>query len=128
MLQLPYTYTPGLTSPPPAPFVPAVIKHTAVAKSYRVWALLDTGADKCYVPRAVAEDGGWLPVGRVDVVTPVGVSRRPVYYVVINALAVEWRVLAVGCEKDFAILGRDLLNQWVIKLDGPRLKFEITQE
>lgn len=84
-------------------------------------ALVDTGADCTLVPHEVARA---LRLPAVDEIWIQGVSgeaRRAIVYAarVEFARTACWaRVVAFGRE---AILGRDLLNRTVTRLDGPRL-------
>jgi len=121
-----FPYRAGIVSPPPAPFVDILIQHVLGGKSYSVKALLDTGSDMCAVPRAIAEEGRWNAWRRVRVVTPVGISLRPLHHVAFEVFSARMPVLAVECEQDFAIIGRVVLNRFVMRLDGPGLQIEIT--
>lgn len=82
---------------------------------------MDTGADCTLVPSEVARA---LRLPAVDEIWIEGVGG-PARRVIVHAARVEFartacwaRVVAFGRE---AILGRDLLNRAVARLDGPRL-------
>lgn len=101
--------------------IPVLISSPLGGGALVLPALLDTGADCSLVPRAVART---LELPEIDEVTITGVGggeRR----VTVHAARLEFaggsvlaRVAAVGAE---SILGRDLLNEVVLRLDGPRL-------
>ncbi len=88
-------------------------------------ALLDSGADCTLVPEAVARA---LRLPAVDEITITGVAggeRRVSVHAARLGFAggsVLARVAALGKE---AILGRDLLNQVLLRLDGPRLTLDL---
>ena len=87
--------------------------------------LVDTGADCTLVPAQVVRRLG-LP--QIDVIglTGIGDAKRRA---TVHAAAVEFggvRVLArIVAFVDEAILGRDVLNQAVMRLDGPGLAISI---
>ncbi len=84
-------------------------------------ALVDTGADCTLVPRGVARALQLPPVDEIWIEGVGGEARRAIVYaarVEFAHIACWARVVAFGGE---AILGRDLLNRTVARLDGPRL-------
>jgi predicted aspartyl protease len=91
-------------------------------------ALLDTGADRTIIPAAVAEalgleKGREVKMGGIGGTTTVMAS----YYAVIRIHELP----PIDCEvfatlgESIALLGRDVLNQFRIVLDGPRGILEI---
>ena len=110
---------------PPAPVIPLLISSPLGGESLILPALLDTGADCTLVPRAVARA---LQLPEIDEITITGAGggeRRAT----VHAARLEFaggsaltRVAALGTE---SILGRDLLNRIVLRLDGPRLAFSL---
>jgi predicted aspartyl protease len=87
--------------------------------------LVDSGADCTVVPRASARALGLPAVDRIWIEGVGGAARRAT----VHAAHVEFagvrrlaRVVAFGAE---AILGRDLLNLTVARLDGPRLRLTL---
>ncbi len=87
--------------------------------------LVDTGADCTLVPTRIVRRLG-LP--QIDVVTLSGVGgvkqRATVHAasVELGELRVTARIIAFA---DEAILGRDVLNQGVVTLDGPSLTISL---
>jgi predicted aspartyl protease len=83
-------------------------------------ALVDTGADCTLVPPGMARALRLPAVGEIWIEGVVGNARRAT----VHAAALEFaglrylaRVAAFGSE---GVLGRDLLNRVLLRLDGPR--------
>lgn len=110
---------------PPAPVVPVRISGPVGDEAVMVPMLVDTGADCTLVPARIVRQLG-LPQIDVVGVTGVGGGRRQT---TVHAASVELggpRMLArVVAFADEAILGRDILNQSVVTLDGPGLAISI---
>lgn len=90
-------------------------------------ALVDTGADCTLVPLAAARA---LRLPQVGFLWIEGIGA-PARHSRVHAARVEFaglrflaRVVAFGTE---AILGRDLLNRTVTRLDGPALRLSLTR-
>lgn len=81
--------------------------------------LVDTGADCTLVPAAIVRQ---LELPQIDVIGITGVGggkRRTTVHAALVELG-ELRMLArIVAFADEAILGRDILNQAVVTLDGP---------
>ena len=110
---------------PPAPVVPVRISGPVGEEAVMLPMLVDTGADCTLVPAPIVRRLG-LP--QIDVIglTGVGGAKRQA---TVHAAAVElggFRLLArVVAFLDEAILGRDVLNHAVVRLDGPGLAITI---
>lgn len=110
---------------PPAPVVPVRISRPTGDEAVMLPMLVDTGADGTLVPASVVHRLG-LP--RIDVtgISGLGGAKERA---TVHAASVELgglRVLArIVAFADEAILGRDVLNQIVITLDGPGLVMSI---
>jgi predicted aspartyl protease len=110
---------------PPAPVIPLLIASPLGGESLVLPALLDTGADCTLVPRAVARA---LHLPEIDEIAITGVGggeRRATVHAArleFGGGSVLTRVAALGTE---SILGRDLLNRVVLRLDGPRLALSL---
>lgn len=110
---------------PPAPVVPVRISGPVGDEAVMLPMLVDTGADCTLVPALIVRRLG-LPQIDVIGVTGVGGARK---HATVHAASVELsglRVLArIVAFADEAILGRDILNQAVVTLDGPGLAVSI---
>jgi predicted aspartyl protease len=111
---------------PPAPVVPVRVAGPLGEDAVMLAMLVDTGADCTLVPAPIVRRLGLPQIDSIHV-TGVGGARRRA---TVHAAAVELgglRVLArVVAFADEAILGRDVLNQAVVTLDGPRLALFVT--
>lgn len=125
-----YRYNTQLT--PPAPFVHVSISHP-VDQSLVVTDLpaqIDTAADYTVIPWRVVEQ---LQLVQLDQV-PVGgfgghISYSPTFLVGVTIRQLSTVMVAVLGSRDepFVLLGRDVLNNFRILLDGPDLAFDITE-
>jgi predicted aspartyl protease len=112
---------------PPMPVVPVRISGVeADGPGILVHAILDTGADCSVIPERHAQ---LLHLPMVDVASVHGFAdggkTRPLYAarLRIGARNLLARVIAYGSEP---LLGRDVLNQLVVRLDGPELQLQLT--
>jgi len=113
--------------------IPQLMIHVRSPQQERlkrsVPAVIDTGADRTCIPRSVFAKLGELnfEYGEVGVQGAVGVVERKQTFVVHLKFAdcdfLDLEVIAL--EEDFALIGRDLLNQHRIVLDGPKSEFHI---
>jgi predicted aspartyl protease len=110
---------------PPAPMVPVRIAGPVGDEAVMLPMLVDTGAECTLVPALLVRQLG-LPQIDVIGVTGVGGGRTRT---AVHAASVELgglRMLArIVAFADEAILGRDILNQAVVTLDGPGLAISI---
>jgi predicted aspartyl protease len=113
---------------PPAPFIYVVIHHPVGQTAMeRLPALLDSGADITAVPRAIADRLGLVKFSDVILAGYAGPPVLADSYVVSLTLhdfdmaAVE----VVLTDESYVILGRDILNQFHITLDGLHRQLEI---
>lgn len=119
-----FTYDSNLD--PPAPVVPTRISRPLGTDAVLLAMLVDTGADCTLVPVSIVRQLG-LPQIEVLAITGIGGSRRRS---TMHAATLEFgglRLIAcVVAFADEAILGRDILNQAVVTLDGPGLAISVT--
>lgn len=113
---------------PPAPVINVVCvnPHLDRAQS-EVSALLDTGADITALPRSLIIDLG-LEVKRAIEVAGLENERVEVAIYEMNVEIAEnrmERLEVIEWEGDFVVLGRDVLNEFYIILDGQMKQFEM---
>jgi predicted aspartyl protease len=110
---------------PPAPIVPARVAGRVSEDAVMLPMLVDTGADCTLVPARIVHRLG-LPLVDIVAVSGVdGVKQRATVHaasVELGELRVHARIVAFA---DEAILGRDVLNQGVVTLDGPGLAISL---
>ena len=119
-------YRAGPWGEPPGPIVEASFKPLWQGSSYRGLALLDTGANLCGIPRTEIESAGWVPQGDCELLTPTGVKVVPMYWVAVETLSHRWALIkVVPSEQRYAIIGRDILNDLSLLLNGPCRLFRL---
>jgi predicted aspartyl protease len=113
---------------PPAPLLDVLVRHPRSSdRSRRVPARLDTGADLSAIPQAVADELELLAARTIVAETYDG-SQASVktYLVVLEAAQARFRRLEVILiPEDYALLGRDVLNHFYARLNGPDLTFDL---
>lgn len=113
---------------PPAPVVEVAVGHpVAIARREVLAGILDTGADVTVIPAALVAALGLQPKGRCWTRGFDGTfSRRPIYYARLDlaGLAIP-TARCVASDRATVLLGRNVLNRFVITLDGPNLTFEM---
>jgi len=113
---------------PPAAVTDVTIAHPVTAAKRSVLrAKLDTGADITVIPQRLVGQLGIAPKGRVWTRGYDGTyAQRPVYYV---RLTLEgFNLAAVRCiatDRSNVLLGRNVLNRFIIILDGKNLTLEL---
>lgn len=110
---------------PPAPVVPARVVGRGSEDAVMLPMLVDTGADATLVPAQIVHRLGLPPVDVVAVSGVDGLKQRATVHlasVEVGELRVSARIVAYA---DEAILGRDVLNQGIVTLDGPGLTISL---
>ena len=57
--------------------------------------------------------------------TPSGSRSVLVYSIVLDAFSLRWRVEALASQQPYAIIGRNVLNDLRLLLDGPKLELSV---
>lgn len=122
-----YTYNSQVQ--PPAPFVHIrLYRPDGTGDSGELPAQLDTGADRTVIPGSVVD---LLQLNQLRVISVAGLGGRlstaPTYLVQAALREMPPVVLEVLADpgEPYVLLGRDLLNQYRVVLDGPRLTLEL---
>jgi predicted aspartyl protease len=113
---------------PPAPVIKITLISPANENSiFSHQALIDTGADITTIPQAVIDGLDLMPARDIIAIGYDNtVSIRLTYYVNVRIEDFEFFPLEILSSpgKDF-LIGRDILNQWTIVLDGKGQIFKI---
>lgn len=114
---------------PPAPLALVRLRNPETgAEVIEVPMLLDTGADVSLVPHAQATRLGLQsdPARRYELVGfDDTVSTAPVVRLELRLLGRRFRGQFLLIEQDWGIIGRNILNQVIVLLDGPRLAWDL---
>ena len=113
---------------PPAPLLPVRVSGVEQdAPGVLLPMLVDTGADCTLVPTRIARALGLPRIDELDVQGITG-ARRAVTVYAARVHVGAWRSLArVVAYGEAALLGRDILNQLVLRIDGPARMIAIMQ-
>lgn len=120
-------YSYDITRKPPAPVLPLGIGRPGDPAVVLLPALVDTGADMSVVPESVAAQLQLPAVDRVRVRSLDGQVQAIVYAADIQVAGTRTLMPLVGLGEQ-ALVGRDLLNRWVLTLDGRRGFMEVESE
>ena len=114
---------------PPAPVMSVEIDAPTRSR-LNVTALIDSGSDGTLVPANLLEAIGARPVGEA-IMTAIGGEHYAVQVYVVNVTVGSQRLPAIRvaamAEGTEVVLGRDVLNQLTITLNGPALAAEVTE-
>lgn len=122
-MSYPYKYQPKGV---PAPFLSVKVQNPLDdSKKLMCEALLDTGSDISYFPV-------WLLNAKLDIMPSggpeevEGIGGVTTYYVYLASITINSEKLnkkVLGWEKEFALIGRDILNLLCVEFDGPHEEF-----
>jgi predicted aspartyl protease len=122
-----YLYNRQIT--PPAPFVHVTVRTSNGSHELsELPGQIDPGADRTVVPWNLVEELGLTEIRRLPMGIVGGqVLSMPTFLVQIEIR--QLRPLTIECvadkEEAFILLGRDVLNNFRLLLDGPQLALEI---
>jgi len=112
---------------PPAAFVALSVGVAYSTETLEVQALIDTGSELTFISQSILSQLSVALGDHVTVGSATGISRFPsgLARLSINGLTpIDMEVVGFDFE-EYAILGRDFLNQFKITLDGPNKLFSI---
>ena len=113
---------------PPAPVAAVTVAHPVTGEeSGLLRGKLDSGADVTVIPERLVAQLWMTPKGRVWTRGYGGTySRRPVYYVRLIVEGFDVPIVrCVAADRADVLLGRNVLNRFIITLDGKSLAFEL---
>ena len=113
---------------PPAPVVQILLSNPVdPSQQTQIWGLVDTGADITVVPETLVSHLQLIRQGDIQVGGFDGVYRlHPVFLVDIQIGQIRFDLVEViAAATNELILGRNVLNQLDLRLNGPHLVLEI---
>jgi len=114
---------------PPAPFLDVVLRHpTNLQVAESLPAKVDTGADISAIPFSIVDD---LHLSRFSTIPVEGydgqISTVPTYAIGLYIADLYLGHLEViSIPETYVLLGRDVLNRFYIRLNGPDLTFDMS--
>ena len=110
---------------PPCPVLTLRVAAPRRADGVALVGLVDTGADMTLIPETLGRSLGLPVVSRLGITGVTGIAERADVVAATIELAGR-RVLAeVVAFGDETIVGRDLLNRLMLRLDGPGRRLEV---
>jgi predicted aspartyl protease len=113
---------------PPALILQVTVRHPVLTKSVTVPAKIDTGADASAIPSSVKDELRLEPAGEANVTGYKNKRKKKeaVYYVGFTVEGYQSNLASViATEKDYALLGRNVLNQLKLTADGKNERFTL---
>lgn len=112
---------------PPAPMVPTLVRAPSGLDAATLEGKLDTGADLSAVPERVIAELDVPPVRTVRAAGFLGELQEVIVYRVdleIGDITFQ-RIEALATRRPYVILGRNVLQRLVMRIDGPGEKLEL---
>jgi len=112
---------------PPAAFVQVQVTNPTTDASYRLSAKLDTGASVSVIPNKVVKVLSLPPRSEaLFYAFDGGSSVRPIFHIDLEIEGCHLSLLEVtSSRRKDMLLGRDVLNQFIVTFDGKDLTCEI---
>ena len=112
---------------PPAPALMVEIHGPLSKITIKLKGKIDTGADITVAPAKIVRDLNLLPVRIIKIRGYNGkMSLKPTYLVNIFIKEFKFELAEViTARRENILIGRDILNQLTVKLNGKQLDFEI---
>jgi hypothetical protein len=113
---------------PPAPFFDVVLRHPANPQvTQRLPAKVDTGADISAVPLSIVNEFNLSRASTIPVEGYDGqLSTAPTCAIGLHIADMDFGHLEViSIPETYVLLGRDVLNRFYIRLNGPDLTFHM---
>lgn len=120
----PVTFAYDRRRSPPAPVLPVRVGPPGAEVAAALLALVDSGADLTVLPDGLPASLDLPAVGKLTVRGVAGSAQATVYAAELE-VAGRQRVVEVVALGGEALLGRNVLNAFVLTLDGPRLTVRV---
>lgn len=113
---------------PPAPMLLVVVRLPGGSSTRHIEGKVDTGADICALPDSVITDLDLPPVRTVRAAGFAGVLQEALLFHADLEVAGRRNkhVEALSTRRPYAIIGRNILQQFTIRLDGPKSTLTVT--
>jgi predicted aspartyl protease len=125
-----YSFDYNTSYEPPIPLVEVNIGIIGQDSSIQVPAIVDSGADGSIIPAQIVQRLNIEPSGWVRIINLDSISRRiPIYLLKISIGSLYIGALHIGGDKTInqMILGRDVLNHFIVTLNGLANVVQISQ-
>ena len=112
---------------PPAPVVMVKVYMPFSKRTMKVKGKIDTGADITVIPIKIVKDLSLVPVRIIKISGYDGkVSLKPTYLINISIEGFKFDFIeAIATKRENILIGRNILNRLIVKLNGKQLNFEI---
>ena len=110
---------------PPCLIMPVSVSKIERATRLEINSLIDTGADISAIPEGMVKKLKLLPGGEIDIYGVFGKRECPTYFISIYVNKAYFDIEVISYPGEHFIMGRDLLNQFLLIADGPKEIFEL---